>query len=31
MIIAVFLLGICVGGIFAQIVEALDNTRGSRR
>ena len=31
MIIAVFLLGVCVGGILAQIVEAYDNTRRSRK
>ena len=29
--IAVFLLGICVGGILAQIVEAYDNTRRVKR
>lgn len=31
MTIAVFLFGICVGGILAQIVEAYDNTRRVRR
>lgn len=30
MTIAVFLLGICVGGLLAQLVEAYDNTRRVR-
>lgn len=31
MTIAVFFVGVCVGGLLAQIVEAYDNCRRSRK